>query len=338
MAAGVRGLVAGQAQRDGDVAEVLRHPAVHRPQRVQAGRGAPDEVGEARIQRRCHRVAVAHQACVPARHIRPRQRGSDHEADVDAVGIGRERLAHRRLRNVGGGPLVDAPPVCQHGARLGADVALPNLRRQRRRHVEDQPRPAGRPAGGDAPAREEVARHDRLERLDRVAVIHQQARREAAQRGTMHLGVGVHRILERRGHVAFLLVAGPLADHRAVGPEDPCPVERELLAGTGVGEAQLAPRLHAVLGEDLHHLPVGAGAAAVGLEAHHAVVEQVDVRLVGIVRRLDGQRVDGVAAHRRIAGGRHDRRLGEGRRDRQRQHGHGQESHDPSHYGCSRTT
>ena len=69
-----------------------------------------------------------------------------------------------------------------------------------------------------------------------------------------------------------------------------------------VGEALLLVPVLRRGREDLDDLPVGLHGAPVGLDAHDAVVEQEVGILVGDGPGVDGEPVDGVGLHRRVAG------------------------------------
>lgn len=308
---GEAGHVAADAERERDVADVLRHPAVHGAERVLERRRPPDDARERRIERRRHDVAIPRQRAVPVRHIRPGERRGDRDELIDPVRIRRERLA-LDLRHFARRPRVDAAAFPLGGATGEREISLLDPRRQPHRKIHDVARPPGQPARGHAPAHLEIARRQRLQRFDRVAVVEQRARGDAADRNASHPHVGVHRGFARHRGDGLLLVRRLVAQHLAVRPQHPYPVEREALALAHIRERLLAPALRRLPRQHLHHLPKGAAAAAVGFEPDDPVVQQVDEVVVGMLSRAHGQPIDGVAVHAGVAGRRDPRRLGGG--------------------------
>jgi hypothetical protein len=146
-----------------------------------------------------------------------------------------------------------------------------------------------------------VPREKGLQLLGGGAVVHDRPRLDPAERDAHHLGVGVDGIPALRGDIRDLHLRGLGADHRAVRLHHPRPVEGELLVPRRPTEAELVVVLHRLGAEDLHHGAVGPGAAAVGLEADDAVVEEPDRCLFRVVRRVNREGVDGVVLDRRVA-------------------------------------
>ena len=119
----------------------------------------------------------------------------------------------------------------------------------------------------------------------------------------MHLLIRIHGRFQRDRRERLLLMGGLCAHDFAARPDDADPVDRQLLGAARVGKALLPPRFRPVLVQNLDDLAVGAAAAAVGLEPHDTVVEQVDVVVVRILGGIYGQLVDRVALDRWIPRG-----------------------------------
>src|SRR5205807_8477802 len=130
--------------------------------------------------RRRH-VAIAREPAVPAGHVRPRLRSCDGDQLIDTVRVRGEWLP-LDLRHVARRPEVDSPSADLRGAMPEGNVRLFDARLERGGHVYDVARAAGESPRGDPPAVLEVARHDGLERLHRMAVVEQGARSDPADR------------------------------------------------------------------------------------------------------------------------------------------------------------
>ncbi len=255
-------LIAADAERQRDVPDVLRHPAVHRAQRVLQRLGPGHELGELRVERGRDREAILGEPGVPARDVLPR--GGAHHLDVGEHGVGRpgERLA-LDARHVLRRPHVHAPALRERHLRLEPQVSFLNARVIILRHVDDEPRAAREAARVHRPGRVEVARQRRLEALGGVAEVDDCPRGHARKRHAPDLAVRIHRRRQRHRRQRLLLVARPVADHRAVRLDHANPVDAQLLAARIVAERLLRPVLDAVLSEDLNHLTIRAYRAAV---------------------------------------------------------------------------
>ena len=257
-------------------------------------------LGQLRLELRVECVAAGGKPGVPAGEIAPCDRRRGLDPNGERIGHGRERLS-LDLLHVVSGPRVDVPAVRYRLQALEVDVLFLDAGRERCRHIHHQARAPGEQARRHAPAAVEIAGHERFHALDRVTPVDQRPRGDAAQRDPTDFLIGVHRRVECHGRERLLLVRGPLADDFAVRLQHTDPVYREPLGAAGVGETLLTPGLRAVLIQNLNDLPVGAAAPAVGLEAQHAIVEQVDVIVVGVVRGIHRQLVDRVVPDRRVA-------------------------------------
>ena len=292
--------VAADAQRERDVAEVLRDPAMHRPQRVLQRPGILHVLGQLCLERWAQRVPAAGEPGVPARECAPRNRRRHLDPDAQGVGHGRKRLG-LELRDVLRCPRVDVPVVRDDFLALEMHVLFLDARCHGRRHIDQEARAAHQQAGGDAPAAVVIAGNERLHPLDRVAPIDERAGRHAAQGHAAHLLIRVDGGVECHRRERLLLVRRLRANDFAGRLQDPDPVDRQLLGAARVRETLLAPRFGAVLIQNLHDLTIGAAAPPVCFEPDHAIVEQIDVVVIRIVGGIHGELVDRIVAHRGIA-------------------------------------
>ncbi len=215
-------------ERERDVAEILRHPAVHQAQRILQRPGGADEAGERRVERGSRHVAVARELAVPSGHVRPGSRLGDRDDLIDGVRVRGERLA-LHLGYLARRPDVNAPAADLGRTTPEGDIRLLDSHVERGGSVDDVARATGESPGGDAPAVLEVAGHDRLERLDRIAVVEQRARCDPSDRDAAHPHVGIDGGLLGHGGDALLLVRWLGADHLSAGPHHAHPVERQPL-------------------------------------------------------------------------------------------------------------
>ena len=245
---------------------------------------------------RIHPIAAGGERGVPVSDIAPGDRRRNIDVYVHGVRRRGEGLA-LDLLNVVGSPGVHAPAVRLPLLPLEVHVHFFNAGRDRGRHVDHQTRASREETGRHAPTGVVLARDERLDSLDGVAPVHERSWRDTAQRHAADLLIGVHRCLERDGRQRLLLVRRLRADHLAIRLQHPNPVDGQALRPARIRETLLSPRFCAVLIQNLNDLPVGTAAAAVGLEPHDAIIEEVQEVVVGMIGRIHGQLVDRVAAN-----------------------------------------